>query len=116
MKFYKMSTNLKLKTLTVNFLGWLKPEQYEEYFADYKRFLRNLNPSETKLILEMSCFAIELPSTVNKLRTVARLYRDTGFKTIEVRVNRPQKVLKEHIEHLIKLENINNMYVVFNEQ
>lgn len=114
MKCYKIFSDKESKMLKVTFFGRLQYEQYDGYFEEYAKHLDSMNPEETTLILELSRLAIELPNTVNKLRPIARLYRDTGFKSIVVRVNKPQKVLKEHLECLIELENIDNMCVVFN--
>lgn len=112
MDFYKMHRNELENTLTIEFIDDVKSEQVPKYFQEYKKHLEYLNVSEAVLILEMERMPLSPAEVISKLRQVSTVYRDTGFKKIMVTVCTAQKVLKEEIEKLIKLENITMMEVV----
>lgn len=98
-------------TLKISVCGFFNSSDAHSYIEEYNRCLKNINPSSINLTLDCTSLEIVHRDVLPLLEECFRMYKDSGFKCINMLLSSNQDGLKDQLFNLSQKINLNLKFI-----
>lgn len=99
---FKFKLEKNQKKMLIEVIGSFVPEKEKEFFDNYTRISKEINPTEYTLFLDCTSMNIVNQDYVEKLSSAYGLYKKTGFKNVVMKLSAVSPVVKMQLSRLAK--------------
>lgn len=106
---YEIKVDNAKKTVNLYVSGSAKPEAIQDYLNEFNSIVNKIQVSEFDLIADCQEMSVETPDKVDKMVGVIKMYQQSGFKKIILKVAASNTILKMQLKRVVRTSGVGNI-------